>query len=88
MNVTKKKISVRERMRRMEDVLSQLIRTVTVVSSTFEQYLTMKGDTEDFVKYLEGMVKNEEENKEKLRSDGKKGKKEQTKRSRTTKTSS
>ena len=80
MNTSKRKISMRERIKNLEDsvhamrmdTISSLIRAISVLGSTFEEYIGMNGDTEKFVKHLEKVIKNEDKST-------KKGKKKQTK---------
>ena len=36
--------------------IESLIRTVSVLAGTFEEYISMKGDTEKFVKHLEKSI--------------------------------
>jgi hypothetical protein len=87
MNTSKRKISMRERIKNLEDsvhamrmdTIASLIRAISVLGSTFEEYISMNGDTEKFVKHLEKVIKNEDKS-------SKKGKKKQTKRSGTAKT--
>ena len=88
MNISKRKLKMRERIKNLEDsvhdmrmdTIASLIRAVSVLGSTFEEYISMKGDTDKFVKHLEKVINNEDKG-------SKKGKKKQTKRSGTTKTS-
>ena len=64
MKASKRKISLRERVRSLEETIhnmrmgaiESLIRTVSVLASTFEEYISMKGDTEKFVKHLEKSI--------------------------------
>ena len=89
MNVSKRKISMRERIKTLEDTvnnmtmgtINSLVRAISVLGSTFEEYIAMKNDTEKFVKHLEKVVKNENKSSEK-------GKEESSKGSGATKTSS
>ena len=88
MKASKRKISMRERIRTLEitvnsmtvGTINSLVRAVSVLGSTFEEYIAMKGDTEKFVKHIEKVVQNENKSSNT-------GKKKQTKGSRTTKTS-
>ena len=88
MKASKRKISMRERIKTLEDTvnnmamgtINSLVRAVSVLGSTFEEYIAMKNDTEKFVKHLEKVIENE------FRSSDT-GRKKQTKGSRTTKTS-
>ncbi|MAC52037.1 MAG: hypothetical protein CME31_05795 [Gimesia sp.] len=67
MNTSKRKISMRERIKTLEDTvnnmtmgtINSLVRAVSVLGSTFEEYIAMKNDTEKFVKHLEKVIKNE-----------------------------
>jgi hypothetical protein len=61
--------------------IASLVRTVSVLGSTFEEYIAMKGDTKKFVNHLEKVIKDENRST-------KTGEKESTKRSGATKTSS
>ena len=89
MNASKRKISMRERIKNLEDAvhnmsmgtIASLVRTVSVLGSTFEEYIAMKGDTKKFVNHLEKVIKDENRS-------SKTGKKESTKGSGTTKTGS
>ena len=89
MNVSKRKISMRERIKTLEDTvnnmtmgtINSLVRAISVLGSTFEEYIAMKNDTEKFVNHLEKVVKNENKSSEK-------GKKKSSKGSGSTKTSS
>ncbi len=73
MKVSKRKLSMRERIKILEDTVSSmkmetiasLIRAVSVLGSTFEEYISMNGDTEKFVKHLEKVINNENESSEK-----------------------
>ena len=64
MKASKRKISLRERVRSLEEAVNNmrmgtiesLIRTVSVIGGTFEEYISMKGDTEKFVKHLEKAI--------------------------------
>lgn len=64
MKASKRKISLRERVRSLEEAVNNmrmgtiesLIRTVSVIGGTFEEYISMKGDTEKFVKHLEKSI--------------------------------
>ena len=88
MNASKRKISMRERIKNLENIvnnmsmgtIASLVRTVSILGSTFEEYITMKGDTKKFVKHLERVINDENRS-------SKAGKKESTKGSGTTKTS-
>ena len=88
MKASKRKISMRERIKTLEitvnsmtvGTINSLVRAVSVLGSTFEEYIAMKGDTEKFVKHIEKVVQNENKSSNT-------GKKKQTKGSRTTKTS-
>jgi hypothetical protein len=85
---SKRKISMRERIKTLEDTvnnmamgtINSLVRAVSVLGSTFEEYIAMKNDTEKFVKHLEKVIENENRSSDT-------GKMKQTKGSRTTKTS-
>ena len=77
----KKKPSVRESINKLNNTSLHLIKSVQIVSKAFEEYVEMKGDTKEFVKYLDSKVKNEN-------NSTKKRKTKQTKRSGATKTSS
>ena len=52
---------MRERIKNLEesvhamrmDTVASLIRAISVLGSTFEEYIGMNGDTEKFVKHLE-----------------------------------
>jgi len=87
--VNKRKLSMRERIKILEDTvssmkmetISSLIRAVSVLGSTFEEYISMNGDTEKFVKHLEKVINNENESSEK-------GTKKPTKRGRAAKAGS
>lgn len=89
MKASKRKISMRERIKTLEitvnsmtaGTINSLVRAVSILGSTFEEYIAMKGDTEKFVKHIEKVVQNENKSSNT-------GKKKQTKRSRTAKTSS
>ena len=67
MNTSKRKISMRERIKTLENTvnnmtmgtINSLVRAVSVLGSTFEEYIAMKNDTEKFVKHLEKVIKNE-----------------------------
>jgi hypothetical protein len=80
MNISKRKLKMRERIKNLEesvhamrmDTVASLIRAISVLGSTFEEYISMNGDTEKFVKHLEKVIKNEDKST-------KKGKKKQTK---------
>ena len=58
---------MRERIKTLEDTvnnmamgtINSLVRAVSVLGSTFEEYIAMKNDTEKFVKHLEKVIKNE-----------------------------
>ena len=88
MNTSKRKISMRERIKNLEDsvhamrmdTIASLIRAISVLGSTFEEYISMNGDTEKFVKHLEKVIKDENKSSET-------GKEKPTKRSGTSKTS-
>ena len=88
MKASKRKISMRERIKKLEDTvngltmvtINSMVRAVSVLGSTFEEYIAMKGDTEKFVKHLEKVIENENKSSDT-------GKKKQTKGSRTTKAS-
>ena len=64
MKASKRKLRLRERVRTLEEVINNmrmgtiesLVRTVSVLASTFEEYISMKGDTEKFVKHLEKSI--------------------------------
>ena len=64
MKASKRKLRLRERVRALEEVINNmrmgtiesLVRTVSVLASTFEEYISMKGDTEKFVKHLEKSI--------------------------------
>jgi hypothetical protein len=64
MQVNKRKLRLRERVRSLEEAMNNmrmgtiesLVRTVSVLASTFEEYISMKGDTEKFVKHLEKSI--------------------------------
>ena len=85
MNASKRKISIKN----LEDAvhnmsmgtIASLVRTVSVLGSTFEEYIAMKGDTKKFVNHLEKVIKDENRST-------KTGEKESTKRSGARKTSS
>ena len=59
---------MRERIKNLEnsvhamrmDTVASLIRAISVLGSTFEEYISMNGDTEKFVKHLEKVIKNED----------------------------
>ena len=88
MKASKRKISMRERIKKLEDTvngltmvtINSMVRAVSVLGSTFEEYIAMKGDTEKFVKHLEKVIENENKSSDT-------GKKKQAKGSRTTKAS-
>ena len=88
MKASKRKISMRERIKTLEDTvnnmamgtINSLVRAVSVLGGTFEEYIAMKNDTEKFVKHLEKVIENENKSSDT-------GKKKQTKGSRTTKAS-
>ena len=88
MKASKRKISLRERVRSLEETIhnmrmgtiESLVRTVSVLAGTFEEYISMKGDTEKFVKHLEKSI---DENKRAAERE-----KKQAKRSRAPKTGS
>ena len=58
---------MRERIKKLEDTvngltmvtINSMVRAVSVLGSTFEEYIAMKGDTEKFVKHLEKVIENE-----------------------------
>ena len=64
MQVNKRKLKLRERVRSLEKTetdmrmgtIESIIRTVSVIGGTFEEYISMKGDTEKFVKHLEKAI--------------------------------
>jgi ubiquitin C-terminal hydrolase len=76
----KKKPSVRESITKLSNTSLHLIKSVQIVSKAFEEYVEMKGDTKEFVKYLDSKVKNENNSTKKRQT-------KQTKRSGATKTS-
>ena len=88
MKASKRTISMRVRIKTVEDTvnnmamgtINSLVRAVSVLGGTFEEYIAMKNDTEKFVKHLEKVIENENRSSDT-------GKKKQTKGSRTTKTS-
>ena len=88
MNASKRKISMRERIKNLENAvhnmsmgtIASLVRTVSVLGSTFEEYIAMKGDTKKFVNHLEKVIKDENRST-------KTGEKKSTKRNGATKTS-
>ena len=71
MNISKRKLKMRERIKNLEDsvhamrmdTVASLIRAISVLGSTFEEYISMNGDTEKFVKHLEKVIKNEDNSK-------------------------
>jgi len=86
MQGNKRKLSLRYRISELEkgiryvlQSMDSVIKTTNVLGSTLEQYISMKGDTEEFVKHLEKVI--EDENKS-----SKKGQKKSSTGSRAPKT--
>ena len=55
----KKKPSVRDSIAQLANTSSHLIKSIQIVSKAFEEYVEMKGDTKEFVKYLDNMIDDE-----------------------------